>query len=56
VAGRGSRSVLRALFTALGAIAITTGQPHALFIGLLLVELIGPPLVVVWQARLSTTS
>lgn len=32
---------------------LAAGPPHTLFAGLMCVELIGPPLVVAWQARLS---
>lgn len=50
------RALALALFVAGMARAaawIAVGRPHALFVGLMIVELIGPPLVVVWQARLS---
>ena len=35
---------------------IAVGRPHSLFVALMIVELIGPPLVVVWQARVARSS
>ena len=34
---------------------LAVGKPHSLFVSLMLLELVGAPLVVAWQAKLSRT-